>query len=151
LGAGRATGFGVGAGALARGAARLPEAALAPVLAFVLAPPPVAAGARFVAGTGGTDSRALVAGDAPARGAALARAASPARGVSTARDASRTADGCVRCGSRAGAVDAGEAAEAACARFNRSARRSASHLAHKMRVEVTSVASGFGVNVALHF
>ena len=42
-------------------------------------------------------------------------------------------------------------AEAAAARLSRSARRSASHLGQRIRVDVTSVASVAGVKVALHF
>jgi hypothetical protein len=87
----------------------------------------LASGARFFAGTGGTPSRA-----ARARAAPEPVPAPPAAGV-------LRADAC------AGAADP------AAARFRRSARRSASHLRQRIRVDVTSVASVEGVKVALHF
>jgi hypothetical protein len=101
---------------------------------------------RFLAGTGGAPSRGVLPRAVPSVGSA-ARAEAGFE-VSPRTTPSRADSGDTRLGPDACA----EAdVDAAAVRLSRSARRSASHLGHRMRVDVTSVASAEGVKVALHF
>jgi hypothetical protein len=101
---------------------------------------------RFFAGTGGAPSRGVLPRAVPSVGSAAR--AETGRGVSPRATPSRADSGDARLGPAA-CVEAD--VDAAAVRLSRSARRSASHLGHRMRVDVTSVASADGVKVALHF